>query len=400
MEMKSRGDLTGSASLCFTHCTNRLEQMHKVLPKYQSKTIVDISIDFRKYRSDICGREISGRGSALNYLFWNNQRLGAYYTGGMGGLGGEQNEQHVELSLQYTNQALSLLPKLREGEIPHREELYTRIERAEAMLFMKDYDAALVEFRVVVAGIRLLDHAGIIDMGNSNDDLVKRVNIWPHTMIRMTIKLKQRNGVPRPYFMKDEYLDLMKELAYGIYSPQSQKCINCGSTEKLSLCSGCKGAWFCDKSCAKKAWKAGHKDKCGAKKYTGDMMGQKQTIVPFCVPADYLRKILDELLDKEAEGDMNYITGSMGISILNCGDRNFLVLCRDSSSGEIFDAFTDQPFQLLEGTTIPLGSKMGHAVNFACIPDEARNPLWKPEDEGGSEENYDTSDDGSSGQSN
>ena len=115
--------------------------MHKVLPKYQSKTIVDIPIDFRKYRSDICGREISGRGSALNYLFWNNQRLGAYYTGGMGGLGGEQNEQHVELSLQYTNQALSLLPKLREGEIPHREELYTRIERAEAMLFMKDYEA-------------------------------------------------------------------------------------------------------------------------------------------------------------------------------------------------------------------------------------------------------------------
>ena len=257
-----------------------------------------------------------------------------------------------------------------------------------------------MEFRVVVAGICLLDHAGIIDMGNSNDDLVKRVNIWPHTMIRMTIKLKQRNGVPRPYFMKDEYLDLMKELAYGIYSPQSQKCINCGCTEKLSLCSGCKGAWLCDKSCAKMAWKAGHKDSCGAKKYTGDMMGQKQTIVPFCVPADYLRKILDELLDKEAEGDMNYITGSMGISILNCGDRNFLVLCRDSSSGEIFDAFTDQPFQLLEGTTIPLGSKMGHAVNFACIPDEARNPLWKPEDEGGSEENYDTSDDGSSGQSN
>ena len=65
---EQRGDYTGSEK-------NALDQMRRALPKYQSKTIVDIPVDFRKYSSNICGREISGRASALNYLFWNNQRL-------------------------------------------------------------------------------------------------------------------------------------------------------------------------------------------------------------------------------------------------------------------------------------------------------------------------------------
>ena len=39
----------------------------------------------------------------------------------------------------------------------------------------------------------------------------------------MTIRLKIQDGVSRPYLTKDEYLDLMKEHAYGIYSPSSQK---------------------------------------------------------------------------------------------------------------------------------------------------------------------------------
>ena len=98
---EQRGDCTGSEK-------NALDQMRRALPKYQSKTIVDIPLDFRKYSSNICGREISGRASALNYLFWNNQRLAIYYNGSL-----ETPEIcDDELCLQHANEALSLLPKL------------------------------------------------------------------------------------------------------------------------------------------------------------------------------------------------------------------------------------------------------------------------------------------------
>lgn len=139
--------------------------------------------------------------------------------------------------------------------------------------------------------------------------------------------------------------------------------MNCGITEKLSLCSGCKGAWFCDKSCAAKAWKAGHKQQCGPKKYSGDILGKEaQTAAPFAIPAMFLPKVHAELDNKLPGKD------SMGVSMLNIGDRNFLVLCKDPTSGEIFDAFTDQTFELLTGNTMPRGSKYGDAKHFHCVP--------------------------------
>ena len=50
------------------------------------------------------------------------------------------------------------------------------------------------------------------------------------------------------------------------------------------------------------------------------------------MPYNYLRKVLDEIDGKEMVNK-----SSLGISMLNLGDHNFLVLCRDPSSGEIFD---------------------------------------------------------------
>jgi hypothetical protein len=316
-------------SFAFAHSTSTLEQMRKVLPSYQSLTIVDIPTDFRKYSIYICDREISGKkGSALSYLFWNNHRLAVYY--------GKQTDD--ELSLRYANEALSLLPTLQRGEIPHYDEVYVRTVRALAKLNMRDYEAALVEYRVCFAAIRLLHHKGRLDMSDPNDKLMGTVNIWPHTFMRMTIQIKIQNGVSRPYLTKDEYLDLMKENAYGIYSPSSQKCFNCGKTKNLLLCSGCSNAWYCGKNCAAKAWKADHKHRCGSKKYSGTLT----------MPASSIQLVLDEIESKDG------VRCSMDMSIMNFGDRDFLVLCKDASSGEIFDALTDETIEIQEGTPMPI----------------------------------------------
>lgn len=338
-----------SESFAFALCASTLEQMRKVLPTYQSFTIVDIPPDFRKFSSDICDKEISGKNrSALCYLFWNNYRLAYYYQE----LGGQTN---YEISLRYANEALSLLPTLQKGEIPHYEEVYVRTARALAYFEMMNYEATLVEYRVIFAAIRLLHHEGRLDMSDPNNKLMGMVNVWPHTLMRMTIQIKIQNGVSRPYLTKDEYLDLMKENAYGIYSHSSQKCFNCGKTENLLLCSGCSNAWYCGKSCATKAWKAEHKHRCGSKRYSGTLT----------IPASFFPTVLGEIESK--------VVHSMGMSILNFGDRDFLVLCKDPCSGEIFDALTDETIEIQEG--IPLfstKSKLGGYHHFHGVP--AKSP--------------------------
>ena len=346
------------------HTTTTLAHMRTVLPKYQSKTIIDIPKDFRKFSTELMDRDISGsKGSAAVYQYWNHERLAVNHT---------SYTKKDELCLQHANEALSLLPQLQRNEIPHFEELHARIMRATAMLCMKDYKSTLLEYRVVLASIRLLDDAGRINMSDPNNSIMEKVNIWPHTMIRMTIKLKMQNGIQRPYFTKEEHLDLMKELAYGIYSPSSQKCTCCGKTENLSLCSGCKDAWFCDKACAAKCWKAGHKDKCGTMKYSGDKLGQVQEgAVPFAIPAPFLTNILAEL-DEDTEKGKD----SMGIPMLNVTDRNFLVFARDPTSGEVFEVFSDQVFDLMVGRTITRGSQFGGTMCFHCLPDDPRAPSF------------------------
>jgi len=348
-EIESRGSLDEAANYSIAHGTSTIEQMQKVLPTYQSRTIVDIPPDFRRFSSSkICEREISGNSSALNYLFWNHYRLAMYHN-----YPGERND---ELSLLHANEALSLLPTLQRGEVPHYDEVIVRTSRALATYCMKDFEAALVEYRVCIAAIRLLHHEGRIDISDANEKLMNRVNLWPHTILRMTIRVKIQNGVSRPYLTKEEYLDLMKENAYGIYSPSSQKCFHCGNTEKLLLCSGCSNAWYCSKSCATKEWKKDHKNRCGSKKYTGTMTMHASSL---------------ELLRSEIENiDVGPETvNSLGMSILNFGDRDFLVLCKDPSSGEIFDALTDETIEMQEGTPLPtIKSKLGGYHVFSGVP--------------------------------
>mmetsp|Transcript_18391 Transcript_18391/g.27750 ORF Transcript_18391/g.27750 Transcript_18391/m.27750 type:complete len:481 (+) Transcript_18391:70-1512(+) len=335
-EMESRGHPTAeSMRFAFAHGTSTLEQMRKVLPTYQSRTIIDIPPDFRKFSSNIWEREISGNGSALNYLFWNNYRLAAYYNGP-----GERTND--DLCLRYVNEALSLLPALQRGEVPHYDEVLVRTVRALAKYCMNDFEAALMEYRVCLASIRLLHFEGRIDMSDATEKLMNRVNLWPHTILRMTIRVKIQNGVSRPYLTKDEYLDLMKENAYGIYSPSSQKCFHCGNTEKLLLCSGCSNAWYCSKSCAAKEWKKDHKNRCGSKKHTGTMT----------MPASSLEIVLREIENIDVGPEK---VNSLGMSILNFGHRDFLVLCKDPSSGEIFDALTDETIEMQEGITNSMG---------------------------------------------
>lgn len=289
-------------------------------------------------------------GSALNYLFWNNQRLAGYYNGP-----GDQTDD--ELCLRYANEALSLLPTLQRGEIPHYDELCARVLRALTMSIMSDYEAALVEYKVCLAAIRLLHHAGRLDMNDPNVPLMDDVNLWPHTIMRMTIKVKMQNG--RPYLTKDEYLDLMKENAYGIYSPSSQKCFNCDETINLLLCAGCSNAWYCGKSCAKKDWKTEHKHRCRSKKYSGT----------YTLPAPFFQEFLKEIESKDGKG-MTDNKNSMGMSIIHLGDdRDFLVLCKDPISGEIFDAPTDEASEFQEGPTLPfLKSNLGGYYQFQGIP--------------------------------
>ena len=60
---------------------------------------------------------------------------------------------------------------------------------------------------------------------------------------------------------------------------------------------------------------------------------------------------------------------SLGMSILNFGDRDFLVLCKDPSSGEIFDALTDETIEMQEGIPFPgIKSKLGGYQVYGGVP--------------------------------
>eukprot|EP00984_Skeletonema_dohrnii_P026605 scaffold15955_cov78-Skeletonema_dohrnii-CCMP3373.AAC.2 len=319
-EMESRGSFAEATSYSIAYGTSTIEQMQKILPTYQSRTIVDIPPDFRRFSSDICEREISGNCSALNYLFWNHYRLAMCHNNP-----GERND---ELCLHHVNEALSLLPTLQRGEVPHYDEVLVRTIRALATYCMKDFEAALMEYRVCIAAIRLLHHEGRIDMSDATEKLMNRVNLWPHTILRMTIRVKIQNGVSRPYLTKDEYLDLMKENAYG-----------------------CSNAWYCSKSCAAKEWKKDHKNRCGSKKHTGTMT----------MPASSLEIVLREIENIDVGPEK---VNSLGMSILNAGDRDFLVLCKDPSTGEIFDALTDETIEMQRGFHCLVSSRSWEGTKY------------------------------------
>lgn len=145
-------------------------------------------------------------------------------------------------------------------------------------------------------------------------------------MIKLMLKIKIRDGISRPYFSINEHLDLMKELGFGMYSADRYKCSFCCNKTymegmKLSLCLKCKWAWYCGPECTKKAWKSWYRKTCGM-----PLVAQTLTL-----PLPMMQQVFKYIEIFAAP-----------ISFGPCKDvRVELFLCRDPSTGGIFNALTN-----------------------------------------------------------
>jgi len=217
------------------------------------------------FRDSYDGWFTEGDKGVTTIYFWMNYRIGNSFIGG--------KTEDFESGLEHIDRALSLIPPLREGEMPHESEVLARVFRARALQNLGDISGALAEYRVCLAAIRLLDYHGKLDMNDPDHILIKKTTNFTSIIIGLTIESKIQEGGCRPYFSHDERLDLMKELGIGMYSDNSLKCGCCGKTDlelatlkkKLVLCANCKGVWYCGRECQKEAWKKGHSKICGEK---------------------------------------------------------------------------------------------------------------------------------------
>ena len=252
--------------------------------------------------------------------FWMNYRIGNAYLA--------DKRAEYESGLEYIDKALTLIPPLRAGEMPHENEVMARAFRAKALQKLGDISGAIAEYRVCLAAIRLLDYHGKVDMEQSNHMLISKTTNFTSILLGLVVERKIQEGAERPYFSHDERLDLMKELGFGMYSDNSLKCSCCEKTDlelaklkkKLVLCANCKGAWYCGRQCQKEAWKKGHSKICGKAKGVQSMQ-------------------------------VSYIAAShFGLGHLclyrDSRDSSVLVLLKDKSTDQIFDALTDQEYDI------------------------------------------------------
>ena len=297
-----------------TNSRPMLEVMGKILPTYQSKMITDIPTNFRDseggwYRAEDKGVTI--------VRFWNTYRIATVLA----------NRDKPAESLRFVDEALSLIPPLKKGDMPNKWEVMMRVYRAYAKYDLGDYEAALNENRMCLAAIRLLAFHGKVDMSDSNDILMSKANGMGIRIMRCLMHIKLNNGVQRPLFSAEERLDLMEELSFGMYSTAQYKCHCCKKTNpevKLSLCSGCSGVWYCGKECSKKGWKDGHKQYCGRSMFSSPAEG-----------GGFLEKATS----------IDGVDKTDGFSIVTCFlTNNYLIMCKGEESGEYFDALTDNSF--------------------------------------------------------
>ena len=222
--------------------------------------------------------------------------------------------------------------------MPHQSEVMARIFRAKALKFMGDIPGAVAEYRICLAAIRLLDHHGKVDMNDTQHLLIKKTTNFTAVLLGLTVEQKILEGASRPYFSHDERLDLMKELGFGMYSNNGLKCSCCGKTDlelaklkkKLELCSSCKGVWYCGRECQKAAWKNGHSKSCGK------TTGLQQTM--------QVSRLTDSQLN----------LGHVCL-LRKTHDSSILILMKDKSTDQIFDALTDQDYELEVGREEGLG---------------------------------------------
>ena len=295
-----------------SNSTAMLDKMAKSVPTYESKVISDIPPDFRDYGDREGWYKAEAKGLTV-LRYWNTYRIATALA---------NRDKPVE-SLRYVDEALSLIPPLRKGEIPHKWEVMTRIYRAHAKYDLKDYQGALNENRICLAAIRLLAFQGKVDMGDSNDILVRKTNGMSNRIIQSLMHIKLKGGIQRPLFATEERLDLMEELNFGVYSANRFKCKCCRKTApevKLSLCSACSDVWYCGNECAKKAWKAGHKKSCGQPHF-----GLSSGADP-------------PMLNTDDEFDEDGF--SLLADVINGGHQ--WIICKDKESGEHFEALTDE----------------------------------------------------------
>ncbi len=252
--------------------------------------------------------------------FWMNYRIGNSYMA--------ERTKDFKSGLEYIDRALTLIPPLRVGEMPHECEVLARVFRAKALEKMGDIHGAIAEYRICLAAIRLLDHHGKVDMNDSKHMLIGKMRNFSSILLGLIVEQKILEGASRPYFSHDERLDLMKELGLGLYSDNGLQCSCCGETDselaklkkKLVLCANCKGVWYCGRECQKKAWKNGHNKSCGK---TPD-------------------------LQTEHVSELSSAQLKLGRLCLfrKKHDSSILVLLRDKSNDQIFDALTDQEYEL------------------------------------------------------
>ena len=180
---------------------------------------------------------VEGDKGVTTLHFWMNYRIGNSYIA----------DEDFKSGLEYIDRALTLIPPLREGEMPHQCEVLARVFRAKALEEMGGVSSAIAEYRICLAAIRLLDHHGKVDMNDTKHMLIGKMRNFTSILLGLIVEQKIMEGASRPYFSHDERLDLMKELGFGLYSDNGLKCSCCGKTDselakkKLVLCANCKG---------------------------------------------------------------------------------------------------------------------------------------------------------------
>ena len=305
-------DPTERAKTQLSQSMKMLDNLNRALPRYDSKYICDVPLDFRADGKTWFDAESNGL-TMLKY--WCLYRVASYYIG----------NKKPELCLEYATKALLLLPPLQIGELPHQHEVLVRLYRYMALEKLGYDEQSLAECRMLIAAIRLLHHEGRVDMNDPGDILISKSDVLPFSLIQHTVNSKmKKEGTMRPYFTQSERVKLWKELGVGLYSKDRYKCHTCGKTngaegEKLSLCSRCNDVWYCSIDCSRKGWKGGHKQSCG--------------LLPVNVPMKLSTVMYAQVITPLLFGKVSIVDSS--------GSNYLLALAQEDSDGEIFDVLTD-----------------------------------------------------------
>ena len=172
--------ITPKCDKMIPHALRMLGLLKERIPEFKSKVIIDLPPNFRDSYGKllICymlvllymthhrfphflrstlkrfkdGWYGEGDKGVTTMYFWMNYRIGNAYLA--------DKRADYESGLEYIDKALTLIPPLRAGEMPHENEVMARVFRAKALQKLGDVSGAIAEYRVCLAAIRLLDYHG------------------------------------------------------------------------------------------------------------------------------------------------------------------------------------------------------------------------------------------------